>query len=211
MKVGVLGSGDVAKTLGAGLMKHGHQVTMGTRHPEKLADWSTKGTGAQVASFSEAAKFGELVVLAVQGAMAAEALRAAGAANLEGKTVIDVTNPIVGGPVHGVLKFFTTLDDSLMERLQKEFPSARFVKAFNIVGAASMVNPHFKDGPPTMFICGNDDHAKQTVKGILYQFGWDAEDMGQAEAARAIEPLCILWCIPGFLRNDWVHAFKMLR
>jgi predicted dinucleotide-binding enzyme len=211
MKVGVLGSGEVAKTLGAGFMKHGHQVMMGTRHPEKLADWSTKGTGAQIASFSEAAKFGELVVLAVQGAVAAEALRAPGAANLDGKTVIDVTNPIAGGPVHGVIKFFTTLDDSLMERLQKEFPAAQFVKAFNSVGAVSMVNPHFAGGPPTMFICGNDDHAKQTVKGILYQFGWDTEDMGRAEAARAIEPLCILWCIPGFLRNDWVHAFKMLR
>jgi cation diffusion facilitator CzcD-associated flavoprotein CzcO len=100
MRVGVLGSGDVAKTLGAGFMKHGHQVTMGTRHPEKLQDWSTKGTGAQVASFSEAAKFGELVVVADQGAVAADALRAAGAANLDSKTVIDVTNPIAGGPVH---------------------------------------------------------------------------------------------------------------
>jgi predicted dinucleotide-binding enzyme len=189
MKVGILGSGDVAKTLGAGFMKHGHQVTMGTRHPEKLADWSTKGTGAQVASFSEAAKFGELVVLAVQGAVAAEALRSAGVANLEGKTVIDVTNPLAAGPTHGVLKFFTTLEDSLMERLQKEFPSVQFVKALNCVGAASMV----------------------TVKGILYQFGWDTEDMGRVEAARAIEPLSILWCIPGFLRNDWVHALKMLR
>ena len=181
MKIGILGSGDVAKTLGAGFMKHGHQVTMGTGHPEKLADWSTKGTGAQVASFSEAA------------------------------TVIDVTNPLAAGPTHGVLKFFTTLEDSLMERLQKEFPSVRFVKAFNCVGAASMVNPAFKDGPPTMFICGNDDHAKQTVKGILYQFGWDTEDMGRVEAARAIEPLSILWCIPGFLHNDWEHALKMLR
>ncbi len=211
MKVGILGSGDVAKTLGAGFIKHGHQVTMGTRHPEKLADWSTKGTGAQVASFAEAAKFGELVVLAVQGAVAAEALRAAGAANLDGKTVIDVTNPISAGPSHGVLKYFTTLEDSLMERLQKEFPAVQFVKAFNCVGAASMVNPVFKNGPPTMFICGNDDHAKQRVKGILYQFGWDTEDMGQVEAARAIEPLAILWCIPGFLHNDWVHALKMLR
>jgi predicted dinucleotide-binding enzyme len=211
MKVGILGSGDVAKTLGAGFMKHGHQVTMGTSHPEKLADWSTKGTGAQVASLSEAAKFGELVVLAVQGAVAAEALRTAGVANIEGKTVIDVTNPLAAGPTHGVLKFFTTLEDSLMERLQKEFPSVQFVKAFNSVGAASMVNPAFKGGPPTMFICGNDDHAKQTVKGILYQFGWDTEDMGRVEAARAIEPLCILWCIPGFLRNDWMHALKMLR
>jgi predicted dinucleotide-binding enzyme len=211
MKVGILGSGDVAKTLGAGFMTHGHNVTMGTRNPAKLEDWSRKGTGAQVASFAEAAKFGDLVVLAVQGAVAADVLRSAGAANLEGKTVIDVTNPIGGGPVHGVLKFFTTLEESLMERLQKEFTGAKFVKAFNSVGAASMVNPQFAGGKPTMFICGNNDDSKQKVTDILEQFGWEAEDMGSVEAARAIEPLCILWCIPGFLRNDWVHALKMLR
>ena len=99
----------------------------------------------------------------------------------------------------------------LMERLQGEFPAARLVKAFNSVGAAAMVNPQFKGGPPTMFMCGNDEDAKKTVKGILDQFGWQAEDLGGAEAARAIEPLCMLWCIPGFQKQDWVHAFKMLR
>jgi predicted dinucleotide-binding enzyme len=86
------------------------------------------------------------------------------------------------------LKYFTTLDDSLMERLQREFPNARFVKAFNSVGNASMVNPQFKGGAPTMFICGNDDAAKKTVTGILEQFGWETADMGAVEAARAIEP-----------------------
>jgi predicted dinucleotide-binding enzyme len=74
-----------------------------------------------------------------------------------------------------------------------------------------MVNPKFKDGAPTMFICGNDEQAKRTVGEVVRQFGWEAEDMGKAEAARAIEPLCMLWCIPGLLRNDWMHAFKMLR
>ena len=139
-------------------------------------------------------------------------LRAAGAHNVNGKTVIDVTNPIADAPpVNGVLKFFTTLDDSLMERLQRECPGAKLVKAFNSVGAAAMVNPQFKGGPPTMFMCGNDEGAKKTVKGILDQFGWQPEDLGSAEAARAIEPLCMLWCIPGFQKQDWVHAFKMLR
>ena len=98
-----------------------------------------------------------------------------------------------------------------MERLKKEFPSVHFVKAFNSVGAACMVNPQFSGGKPTMFICGNSDAAKQAVAGILGQLGWEAADMGKAEAARAIEPLCMLWCIPGFLYNDWVHAFKLLR
>ncbi len=97
-----------------------------------------------------------------------------------------------------------------MERLQREFEGARFVKAFNSVGSGCMVNPQFKGGTPTMFICGNDDRAKKAVAGILAQFGWETADMGKAEAARAIEPLCMLWCIPGFLRNEWVHAFKLL-
>jgi predicted dinucleotide-binding enzyme len=152
-----------------------------------------------------------MVVLAIKGTAALEAVRAAGPANLAGKTVMDVTNPIADAPpVNGVIKFFSTLDESLMERLQKEFPEVRFVKAFNSVGNAFMVNPQFKGGKPTMFICGNDDAAKKTVAGIVEQFGWEVSDMGRAEAARAIEPLCMLWCIPGFLRNDWAHAFKMV-
>ncbi len=139
-------------------------------------------------------------------------LALAGAENLKGKKVVDVTNPIADGPpVNGVLRFYTTLDESQMERLQRAYPEARFVKAFNSVGAACMVNPTFQGGKPTMFICGNDETAKKSVTKILDQFGWETEDMGRAEAARAIEPLCMLWCIPGFARNDWVHAFKLLR
>jgi predicted dinucleotide-binding enzyme len=110
-----------------------------------------------------------------------------------------------------VLKFFTDLDSSLMESLQAKFHTAHFVKAFNSVGAAAMVNPAFKGGKPTMFIAGNNAGAKTAVSAILDQFGWETEDMGGAEAARAIEPLCMLWCIPGFTKNDWFHAFKMLR
>ena len=211
MKVGVIGSGDVAKVLGSGLLKHGHDVMMGTREPGKLSDWAKQNPKGKTGSFADAAKFGELVVLAVKGTVAAEALRAAGAANLAGKAVMDVTNPIADAPpTNGVLKFFTSLDESLMERLQREFGAARFVKAFNSVGNACFVNPQFKGGKPTMFLCGNDDAAKKTVISIVDQFGWEAADMGKAEAARAIEPLCMLWCIPGFLRNDWVHAFKLL-
>jgi len=150
-------------------------------------------------------------VLAVKGSAAADVLKAAGAANLAGKTVIDTTNPIADAPpVNGVLQFYTSLDESQHERLQRAFPEIKFVKAFNSVGNAFMVNPQFKDGKPTMFICGNDEPAKKTVRTVLDQFGWETADMGQAEAARAIEPLCMLWCIPGFLRNDWAHAFKLL-
>jgi 8-hydroxy-5-deazaflavin:NADPH oxidoreductase len=212
MKIGILGSGDVAKALAAGFLRHDHQVTLGTRSPDKLAEWAQRNPAAAVTDVATAARFGNVVVLAVKGAAAADALRAAGAANLKGKTLIDATNPIAEAPpTHGVLKFFTTLDESLMERLQREFPEVRFVKAFNSVGNACMVDPKFKGGKPTMFICGNDEAAKRTVGGILSQFGWETADMGRAEAARAIEPLCMLWCIPGFLNNDWTHAFKLLR
>ena len=211
MKVGVLGSGDVAKVLASGFLKHRHDVMVGTRTLSKLADWAKQNPKGSVGSFADAAKFAQLVVLAVKGTVALDALRAAGAANLAGKPVIDATNPIADAPpVHGVLKFFTNLDESLMERLQREFGDARFVKAFNSVGNALMVNPKLKGGKPTMFICGNDDAAKQTVRGIVDQFGWETVDMGKAESARAIEPLCMLWCIPGMLRNEWAHAFKLL-
>ena len=211
MKVGVLGSGDVAKALAGGFLKHGHDVMIGTRTPAKLTDWAKENPKGRIGSFADAATFGELVVLAVKGTAAQDALRAANASNLAGKPVIDATNPIADAPpVNGVLKFFTNLDESLMERLQREFANVRFVKAFNSVGNACMVNPQFKGGKPTMFICGNDEAAKKTVSGILDQFGWETADMGKAEAARAIEPLCMLWCIPGFLRNDWMHAFKLL-
>jgi predicted dinucleotide-binding enzyme len=212
MKIGILGSGDVAKALAAGFLKHGHTVVLGTREPAKLADWLAQQRGARAGSFAETAQFGEVVVLAVKGTVALEVLRAAGAANLAGKPVIDATNPIADAPpTNGVLKFFTTLDESLMERSQREFAAARFVKAFNSVGNPFMVNPQLPGGPPTMFICGNDEAAKQVVRSILDQFGWETADMGKAEAARAIEPLCMLWCIPGFLRNEWSHAFKLLR
>jgi predicted dinucleotide-binding enzyme len=211
MKIGVLGSGDVAKVLAGGFLKHGHDVMMGTREPAKLAGWMAQNPKGRVGVFAEAATFAELVVLAVKGGVAAEALRASGESNLAGKIVIDATNPIADAPpVNGVLKFFTNLDESLMERLQLEFEGARFVKAFSSVGNGLMVNPKFEGGKPTMFICGNDDMAKSAVTEILDQFGWETADMGKAEAARAIEPLCMLWCIPVFTRNQVGHAFKLL-
>jgi predicted dinucleotide-binding enzyme len=211
MKIGILGSGDVAKVLASGFLQHGHDAMMGTRDSSKLSEWAAKNPRGKVGSFSEAAVFGELLVLAVKGSAAANALRAAGAANLSGKTVVDVTNPIADAPpTNGVLKFFTSLDESLMERLQREFADSHFVKAFNSVGSRRMVDPKFALGKPTMFICGDDEAAKKTVSGILDQFGWEVADMGKVEAARAIEPLCMLWCIPGFLHNDWTHAFKLL-
>jgi 8-hydroxy-5-deazaflavin:NADPH oxidoreductase len=212
MKVGVLGSGEVGKTLAAGFLKHGHGAMIGTRDPAKLAEWRKENPNGQVGSSSEAAAFGEVIVLAVKGSAAAETLRAAGAKNLEGKPVLDACNPIADAPpVNGVLQFFTATNTSLMEQLQKEFAGAHLVKAFNSVGAPEMVNPDYKGLRPTMFICGNDEGAKATAAKILDQFGWETVDMGVAESARAIEPLCLLWCVLGFTKNEWTHAFKLLR
>jgi 8-hydroxy-5-deazaflavin:NADPH oxidoreductase len=212
MKVGIIGSGDVAKTLGSGFLKHSHQVMLGTRTASKLADWKQQNPSAQINTFAETAAFADLIILAVKGEAAVAALREAGPDNLQAKTIIDATNPIDDAPpTNGVLRFFTNPNESLMETLQSKFPQANFVKAFNSVGAACMVNPQFKEGKPTMFICGRDEKAKAQVKTILDQFGWETADMGGPEAARAIEPLCILWCIPGFLHNQWTHAFKLLR
>ncbi len=212
-KIGILGSGMVAKALGNGFLKNGDSVMLSSRTPEKLAEWKAEaGEKAHTGTFAEAAGFGEILVLAVKGLIATQVLEMSGPTNLDGKIIIDATNPRgTESPENGVLKFFTNLDESLMERLQKAVPSAHFVKAFNSVGSAHMINPSFKEGRPSMFICGNNDQARKRVSEILDDFGWDVEDMGKAEAARAIEPLCILWCIPGFRNNQWNHAFKLLK
>lgn len=212
-KIGILGSGIVAKTLGNGFLKYGYQVMLSSRDVSKLAEWQQKGgVNASTGSFEEVAAFGDIVVLAVAGKAAVDVIEAAGPQNLLGKTVIDTTNPIAEVPPQdGVLHSFTSQDESLLEILQDRFPDIHFVKSFNSVGNARMVDPSFKEGKPTMFICGNNDAAKKEVTAILEQFGWEAEDMGKATAARPIESLCVLWCIPGFLNNQWTHAFKLLK
>lgn len=211
-KVAVLGSGEVGEALANGFLQHGYDVSRGSREPGKLAEWkSGAGARARTGTFEEAARFGEVIVLAIKGGAAEQVVKACGA-SLAGKTVIDTTNPIAETPpVNGVLSFFTGPNESLMERLQAVAPQAHFVKAFSCVGSVLMVNPKVSGPKPTMFIAGNDTGAKGQTQEILAKFGWEWEDLGAAEGARAIEPLAILWCIPGFLRNDWRHALAMLR
>ncbi len=214
MKIGVIGSGIVGRVLATAFLKEGYSVMLGTRNisKEEVIKWQNENAGGLLGSFQETAQFGEIIVLAVGGLVAEDAISLAGKEHFMDKVVIDSTNPIAGvPPENGVLKYFTTLEDSLMERIQKILPDARVVKAFNSVGNAFMYQPKFPGGTPTMFICGNDEQAKKTVTDILTAFGWETEDMGKVEAARAIEPLCILWCIPGFIRNQWMHAFKLLK
>ncbi len=214
MKVGILGSGQVGQMLARAFKSEGHDVTIGTRSPGKdeVIKFKQDNKDILVGSFEQTAIFGDVLILAVAGAVAPDVIASAGTKNFAGKIVIDPTNPIAQSPPeNGVLKFFTSLEESLMERIQKQIPDAKVVKAFNSVGNTLMYKPVLKGGPPTMFICGNDEQAKKSVSDILYTFGWEVADMGKVEAARAIEPLCILWCIPGFLNNQWSHAFKLLK
>jgi len=176
--ISILGSGQVAKSLSLGFLKHGYPVIMGTSHPDRLqAELKENLSAVKVATFAEAAKEGQIVVLAVKG-LGAEAIFSEVKEHLSGKTVIDVTNPIAeAAPENGVLKFFTSLDESLLERLQKINPQAHLVKAFNSVGSHLMVNPDFGGLRPTMFICGDDPEAKREVSEILEAFSWEVEDI----------------------------------
>lgn len=209
LSIGVIGSGTVGRVLAAGFAGKGHAVTLGTREPGKLSEWSAAaGAAVRVADVAGAAK-ADVVIVAVAGAGALSAIAAAGS-SIHGKVVIDACNPIAGPPVDGWIPYFTG-PDSLMERLQAASPEARFVKAFSSVGNALMIDPQFTEGRPTMFICGNDEAAKATVAELLDEVGWDAEDMGKAQAARGIEALCQLWCARGFVQGKWNHAFKLVK
>jgi 8-hydroxy-5-deazaflavin:NADPH oxidoreductase len=212
-RVGVLGSGVVGRTLAEGFLKHGYEVMLGTRDPARgeVPVWLAANPGAKAGTFRETAVFGEIVVLAVMGRVVDEVLDQAGPDHLTGKILIDATNPLADDkPVNGILTFATGPNESLGEKIQGLLPNAHVVKAFNSVGSDLMINPKFEQGTPTMFLCGNNPEAKQVVSDICVQFGWEPFDCGDIAASRAIEPLCILWCLPGFLRNDWRHAFKML-
>jgi predicted dinucleotide-binding enzyme len=210
-KIGVIGSGKVGEVLADGFLQHGHAVRRGSREPGKLADWKAAAKGdASTGSVAETAAWGEVIVLAVKGTGAEAAVAEAGA-GLAGKLVLDATNPITDAPPkNGALSYFTAGDESLIQRLQAKAPAARFVKAWNSVGNALMVNPKLQS-TPAMFICGADAAAKQEAAAILKTFGWDAVDVGGVEMGHAVEALCILWCAPGFLHNDWMHAFAYLK
>ncbi|NRB61082.1 MAG: NAD(P)-binding domain-containing protein [Winogradskyella sp.] len=211
-RIGIIGSGTVGKSLGEGFVKYNHNIMLGTRNTDKLSEWKNQlGENAQLGSVDETAKFGDILILATKGTAAKDVIKSLDKKDLMNKTIIDATNPISDvAPEDGVLKFFTEKDKSLMEELQDIVPEANFVKAFNTIGSALMVNPEF-ESQPTMFIAGNNTDAKSEVAEIVEQFGFEAEDMGTAKASNVIEQLCILWCIPGFRDNKWNHAFKLLK
>jgi 8-hydroxy-5-deazaflavin:NADPH oxidoreductase len=215
MKIGILGTGNVGSTLANGFLATGHQVMMGSREAanEKALAWAKKagaGSAASTGTFAEAAKFAEVVLLAVSWSGAENALKLAGAENVAGKVVIDATNPLrfTPGLAPGLTLGHT---DSGGEQVQRWLPGAHVVKAFNSVGYALMFQPDFPNGPPDMFICGNDDAAKRTVTDILMSFGWKIIDIGGIEGARMLEPLCLLWVDYAMRANSYSHAFKLLR
>lgn len=213
MKVGILGTGVVGQTLGAGFAALGHDVKMGSREPgnEKVMAWVQRaGPRASGGTFAEAAAFAEIAVLATLWDGTEAALRLADYRNLAGKVVIDATNPLVFDPGQPP-RLALGHTDSGGEQVQRWLPNAKVVKAFNIVGNAHMVNPAFPGGPPDMFICGNDDGAKSTVMTVLRDFGWPSIDIGGIEGARLLEPMCILWVAYGVRAGSWNHAFKLLR
>lgn len=211
-KVGIIGSGSVGKALARGFIQNGYETTISSRSETVRKELEQQFNGNLKTDTPEnTARDNELIVFAVKGGKAKEALAILKVENLAGKVVIDTTNPIEdASPENGVLLYSTSINKSLMEELQAMAPKAMFVKAFSSVGSAHMVNPDF-ESKPTMFICGEDQAAKDEVKAILDQFGWESADMGNIEAARAIEPLAMLWCIPGFRENSWNHAFKLLK
>jgi predicted dinucleotide-binding enzyme len=208
-KVGILGSGEVGRALGYGFLALGHEVMVGSREPDKLKPWvKAAGAGASAGTFEQAVRFGELIVLATLGTGTENAIHIAGANNFIGKVVIDTTNPLDFSKGAPQLSIGHT--DSLGERVQRALPGAWVVKAFNTVGNALMINPQLPGGPPDMFICGDDDRAKNKVSEVCKGFGWGVIDIGGIQGSRHLEPMCMVWVLYGMHAKTWTHAFKML-
>jgi 8-hydroxy-5-deazaflavin:NADPH oxidoreductase len=212
VQIGILGSGEVGRKLGAGLAGLGHQVKLGSREPgqDKLKQWAKEaGPRASTGTFAEAAAFGEIAILATLWSGTENALHLAGPENLKHKVLIDATNPLDVSSMPPTLAVGHT--DSAGERVQRWVPGARVVKAFNIIGNPHMVKPSFPGGPPDMFICGNDDGAKASVTGLLEELGWSVVDLGGIEGSRYLEPLAMIWILQYFKTRSGDHVFKLLK
>lgn len=208
MNIGIIGSGDVAKSLASGCLNLGHRVTMGTRNPEKLIDFTNDKKSILIDNLSNTCKNSELIILAVSWKGVESAIKLMGLENLTNKIIIDVTNPLkhVDGP-----NLALGFDNSGGETIQSLIPHAMVVKALNSVGHDLMINPKFSEGTPDMFICGNDENAKTQVTQLIKSFGWNTIDIGNIEESRLLEPLAMIWIKYGFKYNEWNQAFKLLR
>jgi 8-hydroxy-5-deazaflavin:NADPH oxidoreductase len=212
MRMGILGTGDVGRALGAACVTLGHQVMMGSRDPnqQKVKDWVAKtGPRASSGTFADAARHAEIAIVATRWDGTENALSLARGENLVGKVVIDATNPLDFSSMPPTLAVAGA--DSGGERVQNWLPAAKVVKAFNIVGNPHMFRPDFPGGPPDMVICGNDASAKQAVTRLLSEFGWPAIDLGGIESSRYLEALAMIWILEYFRTKSGNHAFKFLR
>ena len=209
LKIGVLGSGSAGRTLANGFLDHAHRVMIGSRTPDKLRDWLREaGREAQVGTFAQAAQFGELIVLSVNGRAAEDVIRLADLESFAGKIVLDACDPLDFSS--GRPGLFVGTTDSLGERVQRLIPNAYVVKALNIVQADVMINPTLTGGEPDMFIAGDSDEAKQTVTNLLEEFGWPVIDMGGIESARWLEALSLAWVVYSHRTGKTHHAFKLI-
>jgi predicted dinucleotide-binding enzyme len=212
-RVGVLGTGPAGRTMGDAFLELGHEVALGTRDPsnENAVTWKAKaGRRGALANFAEAAAFGDVIVLAIRGEATERVLREAGQAPFGEKVVIDLTNPIEHGD-RLPPRLFVGTTDSLGERVQKLLPSARVIKAFNTVDAAHFFRPQLPEGPPDMFLAGNDFEARGVVSRVCEEFGWGAAYIGGIECARFLEPMALAWAAYALFSGSTQHAFKLLR
>ena len=196
MRIGILGTGVVGQTIGTRLVQLGHDVKLGARSAtsDKAAKWvSDAGTHASHGTFADAAAFGEIVFNCTGGMVSLDALKAAGADNLRGKTLVDVANPLDFS--HGMPPTLSVCNtDSLGERIQGAFPDAKVVKALNTMNAQVMVNPSLVPDDHDVFICGNDTEAKARVTELLRSFGWRSViNLGDISAARGMEMILPIW------------------
>jgi 8-hydroxy-5-deazaflavin:NADPH oxidoreductase len=212
MKIGIIGSGVVGQELGKGFIRLGHEVKIGTRDISKLSDWQKQaGVKGTAGSFEEAAKFGELMVLATFWSGTENAIKLAGIENFSNKILIDATNPLdfSQGPLP---KMAVSPGNSGGEQIQKWLPKSKVVKAFNTISAHIMINPKLEEGEPDLFIAGNDDAAKKEVTSFAEKLGWKSViDMGDISQAYWLETLAMIWIYYGFKFNNWTHAFKLLK
>lgn len=210
MRVGVLGSADVGKAFARAFASRGHEVMIGSRDPAKLAEFVGDNSGVRSGDNEQTARFGDLIVIATRFDGTKNALELAGAENFAGKVVIDATNPLRFTPGRGP-ELSLGFDTSAGEEVQRWLPDANVVKAFNTVGNAHFADPSFPDGPPTMFLAGDDEAAKATVSDVVESFGWEPLDVGGIRESRYLEPMALVWIHYAFTSGTWNHAFKLLR
>ncbi len=212
MKIGIIGSGTVGQQLGIGFARLGHEVKIGTRDASKLNDWLKKtGKSASVGSNKEAAQFGEIIILCTKWSGTENAINLAGKENFKGKIVLDVTNPLLP-PKEGLPQLDSFPGKSAGERIQQWLPDSRIVKGFNIIGSRIMIAPKREEGDPDLYICGNDQGAKDQIIKFAEGWGWkNITDLGSISESYLLEALAMIWIIYGFKTNIWSHAFKLLK